>query len=247
MERIEAPLLKDVAGQLPGETSYLPTTPWSNAGAWLRRYHELQPEQPVATVRAQPEDVRLQLMAYRELLHEALGRSHFVDDVVDKLLTASESLPRDIRLGLSHGDFVAQNTFVHGDGSVSVIDAFPSRRVPVYEDLGRMMVGARLLESSTTRPAYGTPSARPRLHEVALLAAYFGAGNGVPVGRMRFFLALCTLDRWADSLSKQPRNVVRRGLRGSRMTVVNHWYRRELGVQMEMLLPQDRLYRDSWL
>ncbi len=248
MEQVRAPLLRDVVHQLPSAFPFAPTAPWSSAGSWLHRFHDLTPRTPVPTVRGNQSEVEDTLREYGAFLHEALGFGRLVDDFVDAACAvARRSLPQNIQTGLAHGDFVAQNAFVHADGAVSVIDGFPGMRLPVYEDLGRMMIGARLFEPSTARPAYGSPSVRPRLHEVALLSGYFGTVQNVPMDSMRVFLGLCTLDKWADSLSKQPRSPARRALRGSRMAVVNHWYRRELAVQLDLLVTNDRYRRTTWL
>ena len=109
-----------------------------------------------------------------------------------------------------------------------------------------MIVGARLIESSTARPNYAGEHVRPRPHEVALLSASFTFASNIPVQRMRVFLALCTLDKRAESASKQSRSIARRSLSGLPLAA-SHWYRREIRVQMDMLLPEDRRWSATWV
>jgi hypothetical protein len=247
MEQVVAPTLKEVSGGLPSAFAFQPHLPWSSAGTWLKTFHETAPDVRVPMARTRVGEVELQLQRYGQFFHDVLGRSGLVEDFVQVAsMVAARGLSRRIKSGLGHGDFVAQNAFVYPDGSVSVIDPFPSQRVPVYEDLGRMIVGSRLFEPSTVRPAYASPSVRPRMTEIALLSAYFGAGN-VPIDGMRVFLGLCTLDKWADSLSKQPRNAARRLARRPRLSVVNHWYRRELALQLDLMMSEDPYRRSTWL
>ena len=246
MERIDAPTLRDLVRVPTPAPAFPPTAPWANAAAWLRRFHELQPASPVPARRARRADVVDQLRAYGRFLSAVAGRGSQLTAFVDAACAAAERhLPDELRLGLGHGDFVAQNIFVHPDGRVSVIDPFPAQRVPVFEDLGRLIIGARLFESPASRPRYGERDVRARPWEVALLSRYFGTAARVPVGQLRVFLALCTLDKWADSVSKAPTSAARRRLRGSRLAVLNHWYHREVGVQMDLLRPGP--WADTWL
>jgi aminoglycoside phosphotransferase (APT) family kinase protein len=146
--------------------------------------------------------------------------SHRADDV----------LPERLPLALGHGDFVPSNILIAPRGAVSVIDPLPAGRVPVYEDLARLLVSGRLLARRRRRP--GTKA--PRLPERALLSAYFDS-DPVPVPCLRVFLALATLDRWADMVSRQPAGFVSKRLRDLRLLGMHRYFVGELRGQLATL------------
>ena len=251
MERVAAPTLREHAlstvwGSAVG-LPYRPALPWSNTGAWLKRYHAAVPAGSLPELRGTKGEVVELLQAFGAFLGPRVRQGGLLTQYVESASRAAELfLGEDLPTVAVHGDYVAQNVFVTQDGGVAAIDPFPRWRAPAFEDLGRLVVAARLFEPDRAHPDYFAARAAPRLNETALLTGYFGAG-AVPVGPMRVFLALCTLDRWADAVSKEPTNLVRRQLRASRIAAASQHYRREMSSQLAVMLPESDRWTDGWI
>jgi capsular polysaccharide biosynthesis protein len=226
---------------------FSPDAPWRHAGLWLRRFHELDSDPPATTRRPTTTDLLELLPLYREFLAPRTGQGRLLAEFVDKVSEAAcLELPDHLATGLGHGDFVARNVLVSDTGGIRVIDPFPCWRVPIFEDLGRMMVGARLFEARSPGPSSLPEWPEPRAAERSLLEGYFRDGE-VPVAAMRVFLALCTLDKWADTLGKEHAGGLRRRIRRYRIALANRHYRAELRNQMDTLLPSEPRWVESWV
>jgi hypothetical protein len=150
-------------------------------------------------------------------------------------------LPAELPLGTGHGDFVSRNVFCSSAGRVTVFDPSPLWRVPVYEDLARMLtVGLRLVDVHAF--SQGTALAAPMLqgYEEALLRGYFGA-DAVPRRTVRLFQLLVLLDKWSDHVSKRSRGggTPRRAARAAMKGAAERHYRREATRLVDLLEAPD--------
>ncbi|MBA2767864.1 MAG: hypothetical protein H0U35_01795 [Sporichthyaceae bacterium] len=252
MQHVSAPSLREFAlqrsrGMAPTVRDLPALLPWTNAGAWLKRYHAAVPADALPVLRGAQSEVVAMFEGFAGFLGPRTGHRALLDKFADHAGQAAEMfLGDDLPTAAAHGDFVAQNMFVLGGGSVAAIDPFPQWQAPVLEDLGRILVGARLFEPDSHRPDYHAARPQPRPRETALLSGYFGSGR-IPVGPMRVYLALCTLDRWADTVSKEPPGLLRRQVRSSRVAAAGKYYLRELRHQLPLLLPTSRGWSDTWV
>lgn len=237
-------LAADSGGNRPDAAS---VRPWAHAGTWLSRYHAAMPAGGLPVLRGSVREVVDHLQWFGSFLAPRVGHQSLLRRFADQACEAAEHFLGDaLAVSTAHGDYVAQNVLVRPDGSVAVIDPLPQWRAPGLEDLCRLLVGARLFESETQRPDYRADRPRPRLRETALLTGYFGGGR-VPVGPARVFLALCTLDRWADTVSKEPTGLLRRQARSSRVAAAGKHYVREIRAQLPLLLPSSSRWVDIWV
>jgi len=237
-------LAAETAGNRPDAAS---VRPWAHAGTWLSRYHAAMPAGGLPVLRGSVREVVDHLQWFGSFLAPRVGHQSLLRRFADQACEAAEHFLGDqLAVSTAHGDYVAQNVLVRPDGSVAAIDPLPQWRAPGLEDLCRLLVGARLFESETQRPDYRADRPRPRLRETALLTGYFGGGR-VPVGPARVFLALCTLDRWADTVSKEPTGLLRRQARSSHVAAAGRHYVREIRTQLPLLLPSSSRWVDIWV
>jgi hypothetical protein len=138
-------------------------------------------------------------------------------------------LPAKLPLGTGHGDFVSRNVFCSSTGRITVFDPSPLWRVPVYEDLARMlMVGLRLVDVQAFAQGTALPSSLLQSHEEALLRGYFGREE-VPRRTVLLFQLLLLMDKWSDSVSKRSRGGgrSRQAARAAMRQAAERHYRRE--------------------
>lgn len=106
---------------------------------------------------------------------------------------------------VGHGDFAVRNTFVDDRGRVAVIDPMPRWRTPVWEDLARFTVSARLqgLQVRSMGLAYSAGFLDELERE--FLTAYF---DGELPGRAAIPAAqlLVLFDKWSALVSSRPRH-----------------------------------------
>ena len=250
MAHLEAQSLKDLSAAAWGKGTYgddlAVAASWARAGAWLKRYHHVVPVEGLPEVRTTSAEIVELLQQFADFLSAEVGHGkllHRFADVASE--AAASSLGAQFLTVPAHGDFVAQNVLVTSAGAVAVIDPLPQWQVSRLEDLARMIVGARLFEPSSHRPDYRSAMPAARRSEVALLSSYF-LGEAVPVTPLRVFVALCTLDRWADLVAKRPAGLVRGQLRDARVAAMTHTFVREVRDQLTVLRPSGRTHT-SWI
>lgn len=167
-----------------------------NAGAWLRRYQALgvAAERParLATRAAIVEQARL----IGEFLAPRSSRPGDVSDLVARFVeAAAATLPDEVPLGLHHGDFAVRNLLIGVDGHVTAIDALGRWRMPIHDDLARMIVAIETsrIQSSSFGLAF-SPAQLTALGD-ALLSGY--GSDRVDPHAVRVYAVLILLDRWA--------------------------------------------------
>lgn len=113
------------------------------AGEWLRCFHATTAEYELADRQlTEPalEAMLGELAAYLSLRvgAPAAALARQAGAVVPPVLGAGTPA------AVGHGDFAVRNTLLGGDGRVAVVDPMPRWRTPVWEDLARFTVSARL-------------------------------------------------------------------------------------------------------
>ncbi|MEK6720757.1 MAG: hypothetical protein AABZ33_08830 [Chloroflexota bacterium] len=167
-----------------------------SAGAWLRRFQGLG----LATERTVRIDTRADVVDLARQIGEFVARSTtrpaVVHDIVERFTTAADKvLPSTFPTGLHHGDFAIRNFLIGPAGTMTAIDALGRWRMPVHDDLARMIVAIETsrIQSSTFGLAL-RPSQRDALSD-ALLSGF--GRDGVDPAAVRIYAVLILLDRWA--------------------------------------------------
>lgn len=201
MEYVDAPTLRDRLTtqsrlSLPRQRDPEATaTPWSYAGAWLRRYHDDVRVPAVTTRQASLDEVVERFAAYGGFLGDRLGRD--VGDLARRGgRLAEEVLPDRLPVALGHGDFAPRNVFVEPGGRVTVFDPMPRWDVPVYEDLARFLVGIRLLGARVHTRGAAYSRRRVEEHEQEVIDGYW-TEQPVPGPQVRCYELLVLLDKWS--------------------------------------------------
>jgi hypothetical protein len=187
----------------PRRAATLATTPWENAGAWLRVFQSHAADADLPTLLEGRAELVERLRAYVGFLGEHPGptsRLSRVDEVAADLVAAT--MPARLPQATGHGDFVANNIFVSSTGRVTVFDPLPRWRVPVLHDLATLTVGLRALPVQATSQGLALPGTDLATYESALLHGYF-ADEPVPVPALATYQLLVLLDRWSDLVSKR--------------------------------------------
>ena len=86
------------------------------------------------------------------------------------------ALPTVLPTTTLHGDYAPRNVLVSPSGGVAVIDAMPTWRAPVHEDVARMIAGLRLMRLQLLSGGLGAAAAA--LDGDALVAALAWAHSG---------------------------------------------------------------------
>ncbi|HEX6248371.1 MAG TPA: hypothetical protein VFZ64_10910 [Nocardioidaceae bacterium] len=219
----------------------MPATPWHNAGAWLRVFHDEVPGHGLPTRLAHRDQVAALMGEQAAFLGEQLGDPPALRRVRETACELVGAFPSELPLAAGHGDFVANNMFASENGRVTVFDPLPRWRVPRYQDLATLTVGLRALPLNATSQglAFG-PEDLPR-YERAFLAGYFG--EDVPVSAVRVYQLVVLLDRWAALVSKTTRGgAARSGVRAARVRLTSRFLQRECGRLLGDLTPERRVH-----
>lgn len=204
------------------------TPAFRNAGAWLREYHDLDHLRTRPPRRATMSELTEAIADYARYLASATGDAPFFRRVAEHVdrRAAEVSLPA-LPLGLSHGDFLARNVFVAADDRVTVFDALPRWRVPIYEDLARFLMGIRSVGLQVISLGMAYDRLRLDHYEASVLDGYFPGGSS-PVRTLQLFEMLILLDRWAALLARsRPTGIRHRIEMKVRVLLFNQYFRRE--------------------
>ena len=213
-----------------GRRGTLDAAPWENAGAWLRIYHGQATPLELTPVGETPAEVGLLLQRFAAFLVDRVGSPPWLDEVAASgVELAREVLPADLPLATAHGDFTATNIFTTADGRVTVFDPLPLWRVPAYQDLATLIIGARVHPLQAATLGLALPGAALAGYEAAVLRGYFG-GEPVPRRAMALVQLLVLLDRWAALVSQRmPRGRARTQARELRVRLASRHYEAEAG------------------
>jgi hypothetical protein len=207
----------------------LPGTPWRNAGAALRRFHD-QPTSLSLPPRAEtPGQVGTLYRQFAEFLLERTGPLPVLAELAScGPELAARSLPSDLPLGTGHGDFVANNLFTGDGGEITVFDPLPMWRVPRHQDLATLLVGLRVLPVQAASRGLALPGAVLDRYEAALVAGYSGDDSADERGSaLAAFQLLVLLDKWSALVSRGPRTGRLQHLRRARVWAFSRHYHAE--------------------
>jgi aminoglycoside phosphotransferase (APT) family kinase protein len=207
--------------------------PVRNAGAWLRRYHEL-PALPETVDRAPLRaDFLASIDRFTGYLLETGGESTLVEHTRETILrAAATSLPERLPLVTNHGDFVPRNILVGDGGRVTVFDTRAQWRAPVYEDIVRFLVALSASELQMLGLGWMYSGSELADYESAFLQGYFGADE-IPLLAIRLFECQRLLAIWVASAYQ---SAIAGGLRGIRKTLVLGLRRRHLRKRIQSIL-----------
>ena len=191
--------------------------PIRNAGAWLRRYHELPPLQETADRAPLRADFLASVDRLTAYVLETIGESTFLERTRDTIhRAAGTSLPERLPLATNHGDFVPRNILVGGSGQVTVFDTRAQWRAPIYEDIARFLVALSASELQMMGLGWMYRGSELAGYESEFLRGYFDQDE-VPQHAVRLFECQRLLAIWVASAYQSS---VAGGLRQVRKTVV---------------------------
>jgi aminoglycoside phosphotransferase (APT) family kinase protein len=177
---------------------------WRLAGRWLRHFHD------VASFPSRPEhqssraEASSLCLAYGRYLSDRL-RAPDVDDLASTAAAlAAQALPERLPLVVGHGDFAPRNVF-DADGKVAVFDPMPRWQVPPYEDIGRFLIGLRLVGPQMYTVGAALSRSDIDRREREFLSGYYGDG-AVPWPAVRWYQILILLDKWAATVESGRRS-----------------------------------------
>lgn len=203
-----------------------------HAGAWLRAYHGLEPDQEQSRQSRRDEVIDL-IHRYCDHLGGRLARRPWFHRLAGTLEDAAASvLPPRLPLGLAHGDFAMRNILVEPGGRVVVLDTTAMWRAPVYEDLAKFAVAMRTSRAQTYSHGLALSPARLRAAHGWLLTGYYGHAS-VPMEPIRLYVVLLLLDKWSFELALPPRGP--RAAAAARRRLVDAWMAREVASSARAL------------
>jgi hypothetical protein len=213
----------------------VPLQVWTNAGAWLRTYHDRLDVPALPVHLGSSDEVGALYAGYAEFLGRHLHGSTFPRRLerTTRRCTASW-LDDPLPLAVGHGDFVANNVFVSERGGVAGFDPLPCWRVARYKDLATLVVGMRIHPVQAMSQGWALDRSRLAVYENAFHRGYFGDGE-VPTTALQAFQLLALLDRWADLLSKTVSGGVKSRLRATRVRLASHYYQAETRHMLQAL------------
>ena len=179
------------------------------AGRWLRVLHESAVDDRPARQQTRQEIVDL-FLALGTYLAPRM-RSHDVEGFVEAGIEAASTLPDQLPLVVSHGDFAPRNILVDRSGRIAVIDLLARWQAPPYEDLAGFLVALHTSRANAVTRGVVFGRALDRL-EPAFLTGYYGS-EAVPRSAIRVYELLLVLDRWASRSSREARMRRSRSLR----------------------------------
>jgi len=184
----------------------------ANSGAWLRRFHSLEPTDALDIVGRGRSDVVQFVVTLLEYLAGSGVDKRFCDEVSTGFERyACDVLPPSLPMGLLHGDFAMRNVLVPDRGRVAVIDGLGRVRTAIYRDI------ATFLLSYEMNPLFaGRHPLSIREAGEVFASGYFG-DEPVEWDALRLFRIQAMLDKWAAVA--EHRDLTRNGARYVTRTV----------------------------
>lgn len=208
--------------------SRLDATPWGNAGAWLRAFHDHQTSMVLPPRADTAAHVGGLYEQFADFLADRIGPRPLLEELsASGTEIACRALPAQLPLATGHGDFVANNMFTTAEGRITVFDPLPMWRAPVYQDIATLLVGLRALPVQAITQGLALPRPAVARYEAAFLDGYFGADD-VPQTAVLAFQLLVLLDKWSALVSRRVRDgKVRPQLREARIRIASRHYKEE--------------------
>jgi aminoglycoside phosphotransferase (APT) family kinase protein len=219
MEAVGEPLLASLflrQALLRGSARGAPLTAvFENAGAWLREFHTLPPPSTTITLRPDVESLVASIERAGVYLADSYrGDAFFTRAAASAAAAARDSLPAQLPLVVSHGDYAPWNVFVGPAGRVTVFDTFATWRVPRLEDVAFFLFCLRTPWPRVYSQGLAVNAAEISRPSEDFLRGYF-QGEAIPWRQIRIFEVQCVLSRWASRVHgvSASRGVIRLGKR----------------------------------
>jgi len=169
------------------------------AGAWLRKYHEMPGTLDGPELRADRESIVQCFEEVLAFLQGAAGPCSVLSLLAERWVAlANAVLPDALRTQRVHGDFWPGNVLVGSDGRIAVIDTFGYGATPGYEDIAYFLVHLRTMKPQMY--TFGGWNRKKDLEawETAFLEGYF-EDEPVQIGIARLFELLALMYKWAHA------------------------------------------------
>jgi hypothetical protein len=197
-----------------------------NAGAWLREFHGLEPDRPLARIHDGYQGFVDLLTALTEFLGGSLGERSYFDGVAARTRILAEQILADPPpLGLHFGDYGLTNVLVAPNARVTAIDTLANWYTPIYVDVAYFLTGIKTYRRQIATQGFAFDRERLARFERAFLAGYFGA-TPAPTREIRLYEVVRLLERWSGRFARNSRRS--RAGRTLSLAVVNRFLRRTL-------------------
>lgn len=218
------------------DRSRLDATPWANAGAWLRLFHDHRTPLVLPPRTDTAAEVGSLYRQFADFLVDRVGARGVLGELsASGADIATRALPAELPLGTGHGDFVPNNMFTTPEGRITVFDPLPLWRAPVYQDVATLLVGLRTLPVQAVTQGLALPRRSLARYEVGFLRGYFGT-DPVPGTAVAAFQLLVLLEKWSALVSRRARDGrVRSQLREARTRVFSRHYHAEARRLLRLL------------
>lgn len=208
-----------------------------NAGAWLRRFHEL----PFLPHTERCNTHRGDIIAAVEMFTDYLARQtpyrRFFTELSEKLVQAADNLlPDALPLGLTHRDFAPRNVLVGSEGRVTVFDTEGRWHAPVFADVAHFLVALKVSWLQICSAGWYYDARTLAACERDFLQGYF-AKTPPPTAAIRLFECLWVLEWWVKLAHyRHKAKGVRRAVRWGQLHFCSGYlkrYVRKLVAQMD--------------
>lgn len=173
-----------------------------NAGAWLRHFHGLSPDENVKIVYETRRDYLDSTATFTDFLTEQTGDYNYFENLI-KILHhyANDNLSENLPTGRFHGDFSTRNILVGENSRVTVIDTLARWHVPIYEDIGTFLIWFHVNQLQVFTQGLSFDPEWVRRCEQAFLEGYFGA-DPIPYNDITLFKIQVLLDQWTALVTR---------------------------------------------
>jgi hypothetical protein len=213
----------------PAGQDRLTRDPWVQVGGWLRTFQCSVDHHGRPARQSRREEILERFDAYGRFLEERLGRRPVAELAHRGAQLASHALPDPVPLATGHGDFAPRNMFVCPDGRLAVFDPLVRWAVPAYEDVGRFLVGLRLLGLQVHSHGLALNARLVDTADSEVVEA-FRHGGSLQVAALRSYQLLLLLDKWS-ALVADPSPGWRGRVRRTSLRLASSYIRRQ-GLQV---------------